>query len=66
MSCQLEFSIEEYRFLSKIFQELNSSTFVNDIWPLVYVFSDDEHKHAYIGEITGAFFRMRTYIEVSN
>ena len=64
MDLKPQFCVEEYEFSSQIIEELNGNPFVKDLWPLVYILSDDDLKKAYIGETTDAPSRM--YAHLSN
>lgn len=53
----LDFDFEE-NFLDK-----TQSTYVNDLWPLVYVLYDKKIKKAYVGETTNAQNRMQAHLK---
>lgn len=55
--------IKKYSFNNDLIQEINENHFVKGCWPLVYILSDDQIKHAYIGETTDAISRLSTHLK---
>jgi uncharacterized protein len=55
--------IKRYPFSGKSLDDLRSNAFAVGGWPLVYVLSDEEKLHAYIGETTDALSRMGTHLK---
>ncbi len=56
-------SIQHYHFEPRLFEELNQNRYAKDLWPLVYILSDEENKLAYVGETTNALARMSTHLK---
>lgn len=65
MSSNQLFSIERYDFDSNLFAEFQRLHSVQDLWPLVYILSDNISKEIYIGETTDAFARMYNHLKNS-
>ncbi|WP_299273466.1 DNA/RNA helicase domain-containing protein [uncultured Psychroserpens sp.] len=55
--------INHYDFENTLFKSFSTNHFAKDLWPLVYILSDDESKTAYIGETTDAYSRMSTHLK---
>lgn len=56
-------AVKRYDFDSQIFDEFNSLHYAKDLWPLVYILSDNKSKEAYIGETTDAYARMKSHLK---
>lgn len=56
------FEVKQFDFDETIFDRLNSVHYARDLWPLVYILSDDKAKEAYVGETTDAFARMNAHL----
>jgi uncharacterized protein len=56
-------SIRQYDFTSDILEELNDNHYAKDMWPIVYVISDDKTNFAYVGETTDTYSRMSTHLK---
>ncbi|MFD1550746.1 hypothetical protein DNU06_05910 [Putridiphycobacter roseus] len=56
-------AVKRYNFDSQIFDEFNSLHYAKDLWPLVYILSDDKSKEAYVGETTDAYSRMKSHLK---
>jgi DUF2075 family protein len=69
MSLSNDFVINRYEFNSNLFNEFQNLHSVKDLWPIVYVLSDDKKlnggkiKDAYVGETTDAFARMSNHLK---
>ena len=56
-------AVKRYDFDSKIFDEFNSLHYAKDLWPLVYILSDEKSKEVYVGETTDAYSRMKSHLK---
>ncbi|MFK8039037.1 MAG: DNA/RNA helicase domain-containing protein, partial [Crocinitomicaceae bacterium] len=56
-------AVKRYNFDDQIFDEFNSLHYAKDLWPLVYILSDDKSKEAYVGETTDAYARMKSHLK---
>lgn len=63
MSTAAEFEIRKYQFTSDVFEEFANNHYANDLWPLVYILSDEDVKLAYIGETTDVHARLGTHLK---
>ena len=69
MSLSNDFVINRYEFNSNLFNEFQNLHSAKDLWPIVYVLSDDKKlnggkiKDAYVGETTDAFARMSSHLK---
>lgn len=62
MKGNLAFKIETYDFdINNI--DTIENYYVNNLWPVIYVLSDESIKQAYIGETTDAINRLRTHLK---
>jgi DUF2075 family protein/SOS-response transcriptional repressor LexA/predicted GIY-YIG superfamily endonuclease len=59
------FIINRFDFDSNVFNELYSNHYLNDLWPIVYILSDDGAMEAYVGETTDTFARMKSHLKNS-
>lgn len=57
------FEIRKHKFSSDLLTEINTNHFVDGLWPLVYILSDEETKMAYVGETTDAISRMSAHLK---
>ena len=55
--------INHYGFEDSLFDNFKTNHFAKDLWPLVYILSDDDTKTAYIGETTDAYARMGSHLK---
>ncbi|MDB4534237.1 DUF2075 domain-containing protein [Vicingaceae bacterium] len=56
-------AVKRYDFDSQIFDEFNSLHYAKDLWPLVYILSDEKTKEVYVGETTDAYSRMKSHLK---
>lgn len=56
-------AVKRYDFDSQIFDEFNSLHYAKDLWPLVYILSDEKSKEVYVGETTDAYSRMKSHLK---
>jgi DUF2075 family protein len=64
MSSKPSFHIEELAFNERLPYQLRGSGFISDLWPIVYVLSDDASGEAYVGETADAVSRMSAHLKV--
>lgn len=57
------FSIKKFDFDSNLVNEFNNIHYVKDLWPVVYILSDDIVKEAYVGETADMYSRMRSHLK---
>ncbi|WOK06895.1 GIY-YIG nuclease family protein [Imperialibacter roseus] len=57
------FEIKRYEFSSDLTRVLSSEYFAKDLWPIVYIISDDNVKEAYVGETTDVDARMTAHLK---
>jgi len=55
--------IEHHSFDNSLFDSFSTNHYAKDLWPLVYILSDNGTKTAYIGETTDAYSRMSTHLK---
>src|ERR1700761_6785033 len=55
------FSITDYKFDESSVKAITEDKFIN-LWPLIYIISNDKIGEAYIGESTNAYKRMRNHL----
>lgn len=58
-----EFSIKHHDFNIGLFDQLKTDHYVKDLWPIVYILSDNNIKEAYVGETTDTFARMNSHLK---
>ena len=58
-----QFVIRDYEFSSNLFKEFDNNHFAKDLWPVVYILSNEKTKEAYIGETTDTYSRMNTHLK---
>jgi len=56
-------AVKRYDFDSQLFDEFNNLHYAKDLWPLVYILSDEKSKEAYVGETTDAYSRMKSHLK---
>jgi DUF2075 family protein/predicted GIY-YIG superfamily endonuclease len=61
-----ELKIEQHEFNDSISNEFHYNPFANDLWPIVYILSDDKTKKAYVGETTDVIARMKHHLKNHN
>ena len=54
--------INKYSFSKAGSAEYVLNTYMNNLWPVVYIIKDDEIGEAYIGESTNAINRMKNHL----
>lgn len=59
----LEFEVNQYEFSDKLFTQVGYNRYVEDLWPIVYILSDEKIHEAYIGETTDTESRMLTHLK---
>lgn len=57
------FSIKKFDFDSNLANEFNNIHYVKDLWPIVYILSDEAVNEAYIGETTDVYSRMKSHLK---
>jgi len=57
------FEIKKYEFNADLLYSINSNHYVNGLWPLVYIISNESTKEAYVGETTDAISRMSNHLK---
>lgn len=60
-----EVKINHYDFSEDLFQNLSSNHFAKNLWPIVYILSNEKTKLAYIGETTDTYSRMAAHLKNS-
>lgn len=58
-----QFVIKDYEFSSNLFGEFSNNHFAKDLWPIVYILSDEKTREAYIGETTDMYARMQAHLK---
>ena len=58
-------SIFKYKFNRESIRYIEDNLWVKNLWPLVYIISDDNLKEAYVGESTNAISRMMNHLSNS-
>ncbi len=56
------FDISSYKFDETILPAIASKHYVKDLWPVVYILSDENTKELYVGETTDASSRLQTHL----
>lgn len=59
----LSLAVKRYSFDEKVFEDINDIQYVKDLWPVVYILSDENSKIAYVGETTDAYSRMKSHLK---
>ena len=57
------FTIQKKEFNSNIYDQLEAYHYAKDLWPIVYIISDNKIKEAYVGETSDTFNRMETHLK---
>lgn len=57
------FDIESYEFDETILSAIANNHYVRDLWPVVYILSDENAKKLYVGETTDASSRLQTHLK---
>ena len=55
--------IQHQEFNNQLSDKIKLNKFISDLWPLVYIISDDLNWEAYIGETTDAVSRMLAHLK---
>jgi hypothetical protein len=58
-----EFSVQHHEFNEGLFNELKTYHYAKDLWPIVYIISDNNINEAYVGETTDVFARMSNHLK---
>ena len=58
-----DYAIRHHDFDEELFDHLETDHFSRDLWPIVYILSDENLKEAYVGETTDTFSRMSTHLK---
>lgn len=66
MNPTASFQIEELTFNERLPSSIRGSGFVSDLWPVVYVLSDETAREAYVGETADAVSRMSAHLKTGN
>jgi DUF2075 family protein/predicted GIY-YIG superfamily endonuclease len=66
MNSTPSFQIEELAFNDRLPSSIRGSGFVSDLWPVVYVLSDETAREAYVGETADAVSRMSAHLKTGN
>ena len=59
----LSLAVKRYSFDEKVFEDINDVLYIKDLWPVVYILSDENSKVAYVGETTDAYSRMKSHLK---
>ena len=62
MNQESEFIINTYDFNANIYDKLQNQHYVKDLWPLVYILSDDQINEAYVGETANTYGRIAAHL----
>lgn len=65
MTLSTSFEIKKYDFNSNLFEEFQNAHYAKDLWPVVYILSDENVKEAYVGETTDTYARMSSHLKNS-
>jgi len=55
--------IQHQEFNNQLSDKIKLNRFISDLWPLVYIISDELNREAYIGETTDAVSRMLAHLK---
>ena len=58
-----EVKVNHYNFSEDLFENLSTNHFAKNLWPVVYILSDNQTKLAYIGETTDTYKRMSAHLK---
>lgn len=56
------FALEKYKFDEKILPAILNKHYAKDLWPIVYILSDENTKELYVGETTDASSRLKNHL----
>jgi DUF2075 family protein/predicted GIY-YIG superfamily endonuclease len=62
MSSGNTFEVSKFQFTPSVTDALKNIYFANELWPVVYLLSDEKMKEAYVGESTDVLSRMDTHL----
>ena len=57
-----DFYIKNFVFNKNISEEIEEDQFVKNLWPIVYLISDNKKRKAYVGETTDASSRVKSHL----
>ena len=57
------FQIVKHSFDNDLSNEISDNVYVDGLWPLVYILTDDKIKEAYVGETSDAISRMSNHLK---
>lgn len=63
MKAQDQVIVNHYDFNQDILQEINQNAYKRDLWPVVYILSNETSQEAYVGETADALSRMATHLK---
>lgn len=63
MSEKKPFEIHPYQFTKAVFGEFQKLNYARNLWPVVYILSDERIKEAYVGETTDAMERIASHLD---
>lgn len=66
MSSNFQFQVQHHLFDKNISDKIKRDQFVEGLWPLVYIISDDRTHEAYVGETTDAVSRMGIHLNTDS
>lgn len=61
-----DFQINQYQFDNDLLIELDEFHFAKELWPIVYLITDDKLKEAYVGETADTYTRMKSHLKNSD
>ena len=62
MNSDSGFEIKMYEFNSNLLPNFHDNSFAKNLWPVVYILSDDSTNEAYVGETTDTIARMTSHL----
>lgn len=66
MSLNNTFEVRSFDFNSNVFTEFQNIHYAKDLWPVVYLLSDEKIMEAYVGETSDVFSRISTHLKNNN
>jgi len=63
MNIQDQVKVNHYDFDQGVFDKIEQNTYKKDLWPVVYILSDNKNREAYIGETADTFSRMAAHLK---
>ena len=63
MKTSADFQINTYSFNDSITGVVESKSIAKDLWPIVYILTDDRISEAYVGETTDVVARMGAHLK---